>query len=55
MELDLEISSSKSCHQKEKDILEFVIDETLIKVGSEYIWLWVAIELERENSRTIHI
>jgi putative transposase len=23
---------------------EFIIDETLIKVGSEYVWLWVAIE-----------
>ena len=35
----------KSYHQKEKkDNSEFVIDETLIKVGSEYIWLWVAIE-----------
>ncbi len=33
----------KSCHRKEKRY-EFIIDETLIKVGSEYIWLWVAIE-----------
>jgi putative transposase len=23
---------------------EFIIDETLIKVGSNYVWLWVAIE-----------
>jgi putative transposase len=23
---------------------EFIIDETLIKVGNEYVWLWVAIE-----------
>ncbi len=30
---------------KKKKILEYVIDETLIKVGSEYVWLdWVAIE-----------
>jgi putative transposase len=29
---------------KRKKISEFVIDETLIKVGSEYIWLWVAVE-----------
>jgi putative transposase len=28
----------------EKKIAEFIIDETLIKVGSEYVWLWVAIE-----------
>lgn len=32
---------------KRKKIKEFVIDETLIKVGSpEYIWLWVIIEPE---------
>ena len=29
---------------KSKRISEFIIDETLFKVGSEYIWLWVAIE-----------
>ena len=34
----------KKLSSKRKKILEFVIDETLIKVGSEYIWLWVAIE-----------
>ena len=27
-------------------ISEFIVDETLIKVGSELIWLWVAIEPE---------
>ena len=25
-------------------ISEYIVDEMLIKVGSEYIWLWVAIE-----------
>ena len=34
----------KKLSSKIKKISEFVIDETLIKVGSEYIWLWVAIE-----------
>ncbi|MDP9015420.1 MAG: DDE-type integrase/transposase/recombinase [Thermoproteota archaeon] len=29
---------------KRKTISEFIVDETLLKVGSEYIWLWVAIE-----------
>jgi putative transposase len=29
---------------------EFIIDETLIKVGSNYVWLWVAIE---PTNRTI--
>ena len=27
----------------------FIIDETQIKVGSEFIWLWVAIESETNN------
>jgi putative transposase len=34
----------KKLLSKRKKISEFVIDETLIKIGSEYIWLWVAVE-----------
>jgi putative transposase len=30
-------------------ISEFIVDETQIKVGSEYIWLWVAIEPENKE------
>jgi putative transposase len=30
-------------------IFEYIIDETQIKVGSEFIWLWVAIESETKN------
>jgi putative transposase len=30
--------------QRRCKLSEFVIDETLIKVGSDYVWLWVAIE-----------
>lgn len=30
--------------QIRRTISEFIIDETLIKVGSDYVWLWVAIE-----------
>jgi len=29
---------------KRKKILEYVVDETLLKVGSAFVWLWVAIE-----------
>jgi putative transposase len=29
---------------RRKRVSEFIVDETLIKVGSEYVWLWVAIE-----------
>ncbi len=31
-------------YRKNKKILEFIIDETAIKAGSELIWLWVVIE-----------
>jgi putative transposase len=30
--------------RKRKRIDEFIIDETQIKVGSEHLWLWIAIE-----------
>jgi putative transposase len=30
--------------QKRNIIQEFLIDETLIKAGNEYIWIWLAIE-----------
>lgn len=33
----------------------FIIDETQIKVGSEYIWLWIAIESETKNIVAISI
>src|SRR5215210_3323408 len=29
---------------KRKKVDEFIVDETLIKTGSEFIWLWVAVE-----------
>ena len=29
---------------KKSKVLEYVIDETVIKIGSELIWLWVAID-----------
>ncbi len=34
----------KNISSKKRMISEYIIDETLIKVGSQYIWLWVAIE-----------
>ncbi len=34
---------------KSKWILEFIIDETLIKVGPQYIWLWVAIDAKSKE------
>ena len=40
---------------KKKRISEFIIDETLIKVGPEYIWLWVTIESENMDILALSI
>ena len=29
---------------KKKQVSEYIVDETMLKVGSEFIWLWIAIE-----------
>src|SRR6185295_8637351 len=34
----------KMSSPKRNKISEYIVDETLLKVGSELIWLWVAIE-----------
>jgi putative transposase len=34
----------KKILKERKTIAEFIVDETLIKVGNQYAWLWVAIE-----------
>ncbi|MGI0000552.1 MAG: hypothetical protein ACRD6Q_04945 [Nitrososphaeraceae archaeon] len=40
----------KKILSKRKRISEYVIDETILKVGSEYIWLlWIAIEPENKQ------
>jgi putative transposase len=44
----------KKIHRK-KNIDEYIIDETQIKVGSELIWLWVVIESETKNILGISI
>jgi putative transposase len=40
---------------RKKKIEEFIINETLIKIGSELIWLWVARELESKEILGISI
>lgn len=30
--------------KKRREVSEFIVDETLIKVGRELVWLWIAIE-----------
>ena len=38
------IDQRKYCKGKEEKVQEFIVDETLLKVGSQYVWIWVAIE-----------
>ena len=38
-----------------KKVSEFILDETLLKVGSELIWLWVAIEPENKQILALFI
>ena len=45
----------KRISSKRKRISEYIIDETLIKVGSQYIWLWVAIEPENRQILALNI
>lgn len=40
---------------RKRKISEYIIDETLIKVGSEYIWLWVAIEPKNKQILALNI
>ena len=40
---------------KRKRISEFIIDETLVKVGPKYIWLWVTIEPENKQILALSI
>ena len=39
----------KRLSYRKTNVAEFIIDETQIKVGSELIWLWVAIESETKS------
>ena len=45
----------KRISSKRKRIAEYIIDETLIKAGSQYIWLWVAIEPENRQILALNI
>ena len=42
----------KKILSKRKRISEFIIDETLLKVGFEFIWLWV-VAIEPENRQIL--
>ncbi len=45
MELNIKYKPQR-LSTKRKNILKYIIDDTIIKVGSEFIWLWVDIELQ---------
>jgi putative transposase len=45
----------KKISSKRKKIGEYVVDETLIKVGSELVWLWVVIEPENRQILALSI
>ena len=38
------INQQRKTWQKRTKISQFIIDETLIRVGREVVWLWIAIE-----------
>jgi transposase-like protein len=38
-------SKANKAIEEEKKVSGFIVDETLIKVGRELVWLWIAIEL----------
>jgi putative transposase len=40
---------------KRKRISEYVVDETILKVWSGYIWLWIAIESENKQILALNI
>ena len=40
---------------KQRRICEFIVDETLLKVGSEYTWLWVAIDAKSKEILALSI
>ncbi|VFJ15281.1 DDE-type integrase/transposase/recombinase [Candidatus Nitrosocosmicus franklandus] len=40
---------------RRRKVLEYIVDETMLKVGSEYIWLWVAIEPKNRQILTLSI
>ena len=41
--------------RKRKRISEFIIDETLVKIGSTYMWICVAIELKSREILALNI
>ena len=45
----------KKIARKRKRISGFIIDETVVKIGSTYMWIWVAIELKNREILALNI
>ncbi|MGB8023374.1 MAG: hypothetical protein WCF06_03550 [Nitrososphaeraceae archaeon] len=45
----------KKIFERKKKIKEFIIDESLIKSGSDLIWLWFATIIELESKEILGI
>ncbi len=54
LELDSALQARKDVSYEKKD-LWIHIDETLIKVGGEFVWLWIASEPKDKTILGIHI
>ena len=48
-------SQKRYVSYEKKRIYEFIVDETLIKVGGEFVWLWIASEPTDKTILGIHI
>ena len=44
LEIASTLKTRKNISFKRRKISEFIIDETQIRVGQDYFWIWVAIE-----------
>jgi putative transposase len=44
LELDTEIFGSSQIYNKHRRVSAFIIDETVIQIGNQHFWLWIAIE-----------
>ena len=42
-------------YHTDEEKYQFIIDETQIKVGNDYFWLWVAIELNNKLILDIYL
>jgi putative transposase len=44
LELDSGIQAKENIVQKRKKMEEFIVDENLLKVSNQFVWVWMAID-----------